>query len=157
MGQVKFNVVYTSLLYGYQKKIAKWFNISIIVISSIGAFLWDIWEFIPVIACILIAIMSLLKELKGELIYSEKQFESLNKVHIFYAKHLNEIEHLWYKLENGEKDTKVHNQFYRLRKNESEIFPTINENITSKYKKLTNKARCECDEYFTNYYNTSRS
>ena len=157
MGQAKFNVVYTSLLYEHQKKIVKRFNISIIIISSIGGLFWDIWEFIPVIACVLIAIMSLLKELRGELIYSEKQFESLNKIQTFYAKHLNEIERIWYKLENGQNDAKVHDQFYRLRKNESEIFPIINDNITSKYNKLINKANCKCDEYFKNYFNSSRS
>lgn len=158
MGQIKFNVVYTSLLYEHKKHIAKIFNISIITLSVIGALFSKIWDVIPIIACIIIAIISLLKEFKGELVYSDKQFSSLNEIQSFYSEQLNKIEQLWRNFERGDIDIKsIEDRFYAIKEREdSKILLNVNENVTSNNKRLEKKAKLVCDIYFQTHYNTSK-
>lgn len=153
--QAKFKAVYTSLLYEHHKKINQIYNISIIIISASGILGWGFWDKIPLIACIIIGIISIFKELKNEILLNDKGFEAINKMHIFYTNYLNEIENLWYYFENGLSEEEGRLLFYKIKKSEADVLNIVNEITKSTHKSIQKKASIECNLYFKNIFNTS--
>ena len=62
---------------------------------------WKIWENLPLFACVVIAIISLMRLLQPQLIMSEKQLKDLDDIHKFYTVYHNKVERLWYDFESN--------------------------------------------------------
>lgn len=153
--QSKHNIEFTSSYSDRQRFILRIFNIGILAFSSAGIMGWKIWENLPLIACVVIAGISLLRLLQPHLIMNEKQLKNLDDIHRFYADYYNRIEKLWYDFESNriteEKATKT---FFKLKKLETNINPIIAETIRSKPKGIVNKCKKNTDEYFKQVFNT---
>lgn len=152
--QSKHNIEFASKYSDRQRIILRAFNIVILIFSSAGIMGWKIWENLPLIACIIIAGISLIKLLQPHLIMNEKQLKNLDDIHRFYADYYNDLEKLWYDFEseriNEEQATKI---FFKLKKSETAINPLIAETIRSKPKRLVKKCKKNSDEYFNQVFN----
>lgn len=147
--QSKHNIEFASMYSDRQRAILRIFNMGILIFSSAGIMGWKIWENLPLIACIIIAGISLIRLLQPHLIMNEKQLKNLDDIHRFYADYYNNIEKLWYDLEsnriNEEQATK---SFFKLKNLETDINPLIAETIRSKPKRLLKKCKKNSDDYF---------
>ncbi|WP_295811489.1 hypothetical protein [uncultured Apibacter sp.] len=153
--QSKHNIEYICLYIDHQNLKLKIFNIFTLLFSSAGIMGWKFWDYMPVIACIIIAIVSLLKLIQPHLIPTEKEIKDLDSIHNFYEDYYNKLEKLWYTFENEiineEKATK---EFYYIKKTELTINSLVNNVLKSKPKKLINKAKESSDSYFEQtFYN----
>lgn len=152
--QSKHNIEFTSLYSDRQRFILRVFNMGILTFSSAGIMGWKIWDNLPLISCIVIAGISLLRLLQPQLIMNEKQLKNLDDIHRFYADYYNRIEKLWYDFDsnriNEEQATKT---FFRLKKLETDINPIIAETIRSKPNGIITKCKKNSDEYFNQVFN----
>jgi len=152
--QSKHNIAFIAKYTKRQRTILRYFNILILTFSSAGVMGWGIWEQMPLMACIVIALMSLLKLLQPELIMNEKQFGSLDKIGEFYSNYYNNMEELWFDYESNrisEEDAK--SLFFNLKSGEIEINPLVIETIRSKPQSIIKKCKEETDNYFNQVFN----
>ncbi len=153
--QSKHNIEFTSTYSDRQRFILRIFNMGILAFSSAGIMGWKIWENLPLIACFIIAGISLLRLLQPHLIMNEKQLKNLDDIHRFYADYYNRIEKLWYDLESNRiTEEQATNAFFKLKKLETDINPIIAETIRSKPKGIVKKCKKNTDEYFKQVFNT---
>jgi hypothetical protein len=153
--QAKHNVEFATLYSDHQRFVLRVFNICILTFSSAGIMGWKVWQNLPLIACVVIAILSLLKLLQPHLIMNEKQLKSLDDIHRFYADYYNQIEKLCYDFESGRlPEERATKQFFKLKKRETEINPIIAETIRNKPKRIVNKCKLHSDQYFNQVFNT---
>tara|TARA_R110001606_G_scaffold19125_1_gene70801 strand:- start:184 stop:675 length:492 start_codon:yes stop_codon:yes gene_type:complete len=152
--QSKHNIEFASLYSDRQRFILRIFNMGILAFSSAGIMGWSIWENVPLIACIIIAGISLLRLIQPHLIMNEKQLKNLDDIHRFYADYYNKIEKLWYDFDSDrlseEQATKA---FFKLKKLETDVNPIIAETIRSKPKVIVNKCKKNSDQYFKQVFN----
>jgi hypothetical protein len=153
--QSKHNIEFTSSYSDRQRFILRIFNMGILAFSSAGIMGWKIWENLPLIACIVIAGISLLRLLQPHLIMNEKQLKNLDDIHRFYADYYNRIEKLWYDFDSNRiTEEQATNAFFKLKKLETDINPIIAETIRSKPKGIVKKCKKNTDEYFKQVFNT---
>lgn len=152
--QSKHNIEFSTLYSGRQRLILRIFNMGILTFSSAGIMGWKIWENTPLIACVIIALISLLRLLQPHLIMNEKQLKNLDDIHRFYADYYNQIEKLWFDFESDRlTEEQVTKAFFKLKKLETDINPIISDTIRSKPKKIVKLAKSHSDQYFNQVFN----
>lgn len=152
--QSKHNIEFASMYSDRQRFILRIFNMGILIFSSAGIMGWKIWENLPLIACIIIAGISLMRLLQPHLIMNEKQLKNLDDIHRFYADYYNNIEKLWYDFDSNRIDEEqATKSFFKLKKLETNINHLIAETIRSKPKRLVKKCKKNSDEYFNQVFN----
>lgn len=153
--QAKHNIEFATLYSDQQRLVLRVFNIGILAFSSAGIMGWKIWQNLPLIACVVIAVLSLLKLLQPHLIMNEKQLKNLDDIHRFYADYYNQIEKLWYDFESGRlTEEQATDNFFKLKQQETDINPIIAETIRNKPKRIVNKCKLQSDQYFNQVFNT---
>ncbi len=153
--QSKHNIEFSSLYSEHQRFLLRAFNMTVLIFSSTGVMGWKFWDNLPLVACIIIASISLLKLLQPHLIMNEKQLKNLDDIHRFYSDYYNKIEKLWYDFESDRiTEEEATNIFFTLKSLETEINPIVSETIKSKPKKIIQKCKRNSDEYFEQVFNT---
>lgn len=153
--QSRHNLEFVTLYCERQRKVVKYFNILILVFSSTGIMGWKFWDNLPLISCIIISGISLLKLLQPHLIGGMKQINDIDEIQRFYTTYFNKIEELWFSHESEEFDErKCKKTFYRLKEQETEYNKMISQNIRSKPKNLIRKAKIYSDNYFSEVFNS---
>ena len=151
--QIKHNVTYTVLYLERQKRILKIFNISILFFSAAGIMGLKFWDSFPLIACIIVTIISLFKLIMPQLIMSERNLLNLDKVHLFYSDQLLKFEQLWFEFNKKIIDeNQLSEKYFELAKNELEINKILNDMDIYKPKNLVKKTKKICDNYFLSVY-----
>ena len=117
---------------------------------------WKVWESIPVIACAIIAFISLLRLVQPQIIMDEKQIEQLDKMYSICFNHFMLLDKMWHELENSHKtDDQIANELHELR--QSDIMKEYNKlsflAVRSKPRKLVVKAEKHAHDYFKTNYN----
>lgn len=154
LGQVKHNHFYTMFLLARQRKLLNYFNMTILIFSSGGIMGWTLWKDLPVVACIIIAIISLLKLLSPHLVPSEKQIDKLDQVADFYFDYYNKLEILWFDNYNERlTEESTQNKFFKLKKTEREINKMVNEIVKTPNKRILIKADTETRNYLHQTFN----
>ncbi len=152
--QSKHNIEFATLYSDRQRFILRVFNIGTLAFSSAGVMGWKVWENLPLIACVIIASISLLKLLQPHLIMDEKQLKNLHEIHRFYTDYYNKVEKLWYDFEADRiSEEQATNTFFELKKLETDINPIIAETIRSKPNRIVKKCKKNSDEYFYQVFN----
>lgn len=153
--QAKHNIEFATLYSDKQRFVLRVFNMGVLVFSSAGIMGWKVWEYIPLVACVIIAAVSLLRLLQPHLIMNEKQLRSLDDIHRFYSEYFNDMEKLWFDFEAermSEEQATI--TFFELKKNETEINPLIAETIRSKPKRVVAQSKLHTDQYLNQVFNT---
>lgn len=83
--QSKFNEEFASLYADQQRSILRYFNIGVLIFSTAGIMGWKIWDNFPLVSCIIISTVSLLRLVQPQLIMTEKQISNLDTIQKFYA------------------------------------------------------------------------
>ena len=156
--QAKFNVEFAALYSNRQRTLLRYFNIFVLIFSTGGAMGWKYWDNFPLVACILIGIVSLLRHLQPQLIMSESQIIKLDTISKFYFEFYNKLERLWYDSEDKSiSPDQIKVEFFKIKDSESEINGITDEIIKSRPKKLVKKAKEYSDKYFKLSFKTSNN
>ena len=100
--------------------------------------------------------MSIVKLLGTELIPNDNTFKKIEKSIDLYCDYYNKLENLWYEFDGDKIDTnEAQNKFYLIAAEEKEISKIINEVIKTKNSSFQDKAEIECNNYFTNIFNST--
>ena len=150
--QAKHNEEFASLYAERQRRAIRYFNIGVLVFSGSGIMGWPFWEALPLISCIIIAIISLLRLIQPHIIMDEKNISNLDKIHVFYVHYYNQIEALWFDYEKSKNVKAITSRFFEIKNTENEINQTINETIRSKPKSIIKRAKKYSDQYFYNVF-----
>lgn len=154
LGQVKHNHFYCTFLLVSQRQTLNLFNMIILTFSSAGVMGWAIWKDIPIVACVIIATISLLRLLSPHIVPSDKQIDKMDKVVDFYFDFYNQLEQLWIDHYNNRlTDEEMQAKFYILKNTEREINKSVNEIVKQTNKKLTAKTDIETRSYLKNNFN----
>jgi hypothetical protein len=152
--QTKHSIEFTALYADRQRAIVRYFNISILTFSTGGVMGWPLWDDLPMVACVIIALVSLIRLLQPHLIMSDKLLNDLDRIHIFYTDHYNQLEKLWYEFErNALTEKQASDKFYKIIAGEKELAPLISETVRRKPKGLTSKAKEYSDNFFKQTFN----
>jgi hypothetical protein len=155
LGQVKHNHFYCVFLLGRQREQLNYFNIAILIFSSGGMMGYPLWKEIPIIACTIVAIISLLKLISPHIIPSDKQLDKLDQVADFYFDYFNKLEQLWFDFDRDRiTEVELQNKFYSLKDLERETNKKVNEIVKRPIKSLETKADTETRQYLKLTYNT---
>jgi hypothetical protein len=152
--QCKHHHIYCVLLIAYQRRLLNIFNITVLAFSSAGIMGWTIWKEVPLIACIIVATISLLKLLSPHIVPSEKQIDKLDRVTDFYFDYYNKMEQLWLNHYNYRlNDEEAQKQFYKLKDSERAINKVVNEIVKRTNKSILKKTDLEANNYFKRTFN----
>lgn len=153
--QAKHNEEFASVYADQQRINLKWFNMGVLVFSTGGVMGWTIWSSFPLIACIIIATVSLLRLLQPHIIMTEKQISNIDIICKFYFCYYNKLERLWFDNEHKSIDTEaVKAKFFEIKDTESDVASLVNETIRTKPKRLVNKAGQNSITYLKRTFNT---
>jgi hypothetical protein len=154
LGQVKHNLLYCGFLLSRQRRLINIFNIIILSFSSAGIMGWTFWKELPIVSCIIIAGISLMKLLSPHIVPSEKQTEKLDKVIDFYFDYFNKLEKLWLDFDNYRiNEEQAQEQFYKLKDSEREFNKITNEIVKSIINKIQKKSAIETSTYLNRTFN----
>lgn len=154
LGQVKHNHYYCVFLLAKQRRILNYFNITILAFSSAGIMGWSVWQNTPLISCVIVAAISLLKLLSPHIVPSDKQIDKLDNVADFYFDYFNKLEQIWldhYNYRTTDEETQT--LFYCLKDSEREINKVINEIVKSNNKNIQKRADLETRNYLSRTFN----
>lgn len=153
MTHVKFGDNYLAHYLNRQKLIRKWFKILILIFSTSGVLGWKVWEYIPIVACVLIAIVQLISLVENQIIPTDQDIEKVAKLRNKYIAYFNKLEKLWkdYKAKKID-ETKISEEFYLLRKTGASIEAIDNKLNIRRIKVLYDKADIETRNYLNQYH-----
>ncbi len=156
MTTAKFNERYLTLLIGQQRLWLNYFNLMITLFSTAGIMGWRIWDKFPLVSCIIISAISILKLVQQNIIPSEKQIEKLDKASDFYFNLHLELEKLWFDYESERiSEIELQNKFHELKQSERQINQLINEIHKKENKKLASRAEQDSIQFFNKAFNLS--
>jgi hypothetical protein len=128
---------------------------TILGFSSAGVMGWSLWEKMPLVACFLVSLISLLKLLSPHLIPSDKQIDKLDNITDFYFDYFNKLEQIWLDHYNSRTtDEQAQTLFYELKNSERDISKTVNEIVKSTNKDITKQADSETRNYLKRNFNS---
>jgi hypothetical protein len=155
--QTKHDTEFLALYSERQRVVLRWFNIGILIFSSGGAMGWTIWDKVPVVACIIIAVVSLLRLLQPHLIMTDKLLNNLDRINSFYFDKYNQIEKLWFDFEADRIDEQeASKRFYNLLDTCKEFSSILDETVREKPKSLIKKAKKYSDDYLNQVFKPAK-
>lgn len=128
------------------------------IICALAAFFHEV-PYVPwinILAALIVALLTCLKELMPHFIQSERELCELDNIHKFYSSFLDELEHLYLKRfdEKSEiNDSNMNDYLYQLKKTEEDRSTKINilcHNFTENEKRIIKE---ETEMYFKAKYN----
>ena len=154
--QTKHDTEFIALYSDRQRAILRWFNIGILAFSSGGVMGWAVWDKFSVIACTIIAVVSLVRLLQPHIIVTDKMLNNLDRINTFCFDKYNQIEKLWFDFEADRIDEQeTSKRFYKILDASKEYNGTIDETIRNKPRQLIKKAKENTDNYFKQVFNSS--
>ena len=154
LAQAKHNHLYCMFILAHRRKVLNIFNIVILGFSSAGIMGWAFWKDFPLIACIIVSSISLLKLISPHIIPSDKQIDKLDEITDFYFYYFNRLECLWFDFNSKKIDeNQLQTQFYKIKNTEKKVNKSVNEIIKSHNQKLIKKAEIESNSYLTRTFN----
>ncbi|HEY1019278.1 MAG TPA: hypothetical protein VGE25_09785 [Sediminibacterium sp.] len=153
--QAKHNETYICLIVAQQRRLLNFFNVIITVFSSAGVMGWKMWDKLPVIACIIIALISLGKLIQPHVLPSEKQIEKLDKANDFYFNFYLKLEEIWFDHECERlTDYEMQRKFHNLKQTEREVNLELNQIHKKINRNIEKMTKLECDKFFLKAFNT---
>lgn len=154
--KAKTNIVCIQLYVDSKRNRNRFFDFSIALLSGCGALLFNFNELIPVFTSVAIGILSVTKPLIPKVIQPESELAELDALHVFYTKYLNEIEFMWFQMENYiETEKQIAEKFHELKNSECDKEAILNKYIRHISKKFQSKINKQVTEYINRRYITS--
>lgn len=131
----------------------KYTNIVTLVFSTSGVLGWTFWKFLPIVSCVLIAIIQIFKLIENQIIPSEKDIEQVVLLRNQYNKYWNQVEKLWIEYNSNKiDDDRAKKCFYKLRETAIEIEKLDNKLNIQHLNSLKKKAEFQTNNYLTQYH-----
>ena len=151
---MKHNSRYCVKLLAHRRRVVNIFSMVILAFSSAGIMGWPFWKELPLLSCVVISLIQLMRLLQPHLMPSEKQLDKLELVTDFYEEQYNKLEKLWFDAENGRKtEEEVQCEFYILKELEKPINKMVSEIIKTDNKRIRRLCEVEVREYLSNVFN----
>ncbi len=155
MVHTKFGDNYLAGYLSRQKRTRKLFKIFTLIFSTSGVFGWAFWEYIPIIACGLIALMQLVTLIENQIVPSDQDIDDIAGLRNKYIQYFNKLERLWIDFQNNNiTEQTACEQFYQLRQTiGADIQETDNKlNINGNITLVKKKADLETTNYINQYH-----
>jgi len=109
---------------------------------------WQVWNSFPIVACVIVSIISFCKLLAPHLIPSEKDIDKLDDVVDFYFDYYNSLECLWFDFEKDRiTEEEMQKRFFELKNSEREVNKAINRLVKISNGSIRDRADTETLEY----------
>ena len=136
-----------------QRKREYWYQLFIAFVASGGTFGYLINERAPLIGSGLIALVSVAKSIFPHFLQPEKALCILDGLMDYYNMYMNEMEHLFYRLDNNEIEEKeAVRTIYELKKDECSQQSIMNRLVHSIPESRNKKIDIESTEYINRVY-----
>lgn len=154
--QARFNLEFCALYSERQRLLLKWFNILVLAFSTSGVMGWKVWDNVPLIACLVVSGLSLLRLVQPHLIMTERQIAGIDSLHMFYIEYYNKLEEFWFDVElSSLSEKQIIDRLYQLKTTETPILQKVNDLDLRKPIGLTKKAEREANIYLCSHFNIS--
>lgn len=151
--QAKANIICIQKYTDERRAYNRYYNGFIAITASAGALGRLLNEHIPLIASILIGLVSIIKSVLPNFIQSESELSSLDVLADFYNKYMNSLEDIWYRYENKiTTEKEAMKEFFELKETECDKQSLLNRlvrNISEKFQKEIDK---ESNKYLKSVY-----
>lgn len=151
--QAKANIICIQKYTDERRAYNRYYNGFIAITASAGALGTLLNEHIPLIASILIGLVSIIKSVLPNFIQSESELSSLDVLADFYNKYMNSLEDIWYRYENKiTTEKEAMKEFFELKETECDKQSQLNRlvrNISEKFQKEIDK---ESNKYLKSVY-----
>jgi hypothetical protein len=125
----------------------------VILFSSSGVLGWAIWDSIPLISCLLVATISILKLIMPNILSSDKDISKIEKAYNFYLDYHLKLECLYYDhTENRIDESQLLIRFQDIKRSEMPSLNTINEVHKYESEKLRKRAKIIADNFINTSY-----
>jgi len=152
--QAKHNEEFANAYAEQQRTILRWFNIGILIFSTGGIMGWTIWNKFPLIACVIISLVSLIRLIQPHIIMTDKQISNLDNISNFYFSYYNKLERLWYDNDHGSINNEtLKKRFFLIKETESSIAILVNDTMRTKPTYLIKKADLLTRNYLKKTFN----
>lgn len=153
MTHTKYGECYLSYYIHFQKSIKRTFKICTLIFSTSGVLGWKAWDYAPVVACGIIAVMQVVGLIEHQLIKSDKDIEELCTLRNKYVVHFNKLERLWvdFYMDRATED-EVTERFFLLRQSAEDIESTDDKLHIGRLKKLCSKSDDDVRSYLKQYH-----
>lgn len=148
----KYGEIYLAFYISKQKSLKKGIKITTLIFSGGGALGWTFWQYIPVVACLIISIIQLISLIENDIIRSDKEIEELCDLRNMYVTYFNQLDKLWFEINNNYNEEKTSKSFFSLRKNEFlKIEKLDNKLYIRELKSILEKTDLKARDYLTKY------
>lgn len=154
MQHMKKGEVYVGLYLSVQRSFRKLYTVVTLILSSAGLALgWKLGAIYPMIACVLIAVMQILRLMETQVVISEAGIDKLCELREKYTTYFHKLEHLWMESESDRlQDAEITRQFYDLRQHAAVIESLDSKMQIWQFTRLSRKAESETVKYFQEYH-----
>ncbi len=136
----------------------RWFDLFLAIVASVGVFsrLFDNTLEIAWLFLLIVALVSTVKNVTPHILQKEEELSTLDKMSDFYLSYMNELERLFYQLDNNILDEQtIAEKFFKLKKTECDKQSVMNKLIKKVGNKEQKRLNKLSDEYLNEvYYNT---
>jgi len=150
--QSKYNDCYACIVLRKQRTMAKWLNVIVLAFSTAGIMGWPFWKQLPLVSCIIVAAISLVKLLSPHFIASEKEIIKLQKVIDFYSDYHHNMQRLWYD-QSTTSDEVLKKKMLKIIDTQLRINATVDEVINGTNAKVQEEADQKTRIYLKNTFN----
>jgi len=155
MMQAKANTICLQKYTDRRRKYSRYYNMFIILASSVGALSFQINIIIPVITSSLVGVVAIVKASMPNFIQTEQELSELDRLMDFYSKYLNTLEEIWYNFFYEYKDEKeTMESFFKTKNIECDKYSILNKGIRSISVKEQEEIDREAADYINRVYFT---
>lgn len=157
MFQAKYAEIYLRYYLDKKKVVKNRLNISILLVTAIGAAGWKI-DTLPAVSCAVATLLIFVDRYGKEFILTEDQLQAFSDIKSSNIRYCSTLEELYDKLDRDLiTESEALAAFYSARTNYFEIESIDDKADVFTNKKLVNRSRQETLEYFNNNYKLSNN
>lgn len=151
--QAKANIICVQKYTDERRAYNRYYNGFIAITASAGALGTLLNEHVPLIASMLIGLVSIIKSVIPNFIQGESELSSLDVLADFYNKYMNSLENIWYRFHHGIiTEEKAMEEFFELKDTECDKQSQLNRlvrNISESFQKEIDQ---EAEKYINSVY-----
>lgn len=153
--QTKANILCAQMYTDRKRLWNRRYNATIAILAGFGALGFAINEYIPFITSLLVGTFSIIKSLIPTFSQTEAELSEMDAISDFYAKYMNSLEEIWYRLDTGEiKEKEAMDDFFKLKESECDKESKLNRGTRSISKRLQDKVNGKAKQYIDDVYFT---
>lgn len=144
---------YISLYLIRERRIRKKYRIFLWIILSIGIGVWNFWEPMPLISCIIVLGSEIIIKLENPLLMSDEDMSRLGDLRLLYVTRFNKLTRLWIDINDGSTDyDNIKERYFIIQDEKNQIEQLDNKSNIPPKEKIKTKAQKLTQNFINNYH-----